>query len=226
MVSNTELQGQLNAANVQIQRLLEQVTALGGGSLSAKVVSVKRYDTVVDAPTLATLAELRCGASNPVQRSNGSAATCAKMDLALERGWISVRQASPSVQIEYKNWAPSVSYLYDLVELLKVQCNAIDVPEERRGSLAIPLTGLEELLGYMISQLDLLKLKGERPRDPEVVEAVAQAIHGQADLPLASPTVWAAYSQVSHLALMAAFKTAAKAQAKPGARKDAAQVDH
>jgi hypothetical protein len=187
---------------------------------------VRQYDAVESVPHRRGLNEIPCDANNPVRRPTGSAVTCAKLDLALERGMKAVSQASPSVQIEYKNWAPAVSYLHDLLREAELQCNADDIPAERRASLGVFLTALEEVYEFMAGQLDLLKLKGERLRNPELVEAVAQSVHGPADLPLSSQAVKAAYGQVSHLALMASLKLAAKTQSKPGAPKDAAQEDH
>ena len=209
-----ELQGQLNAALSEVVKLKSDVALLTGQGTSKPVV-VLRYDAIDDVELRTVLSEVPHQVTNPVQRPTGSATTCLGLDLGLERGMLAVKKAPFATQVEYKRWAPMVSYLFDAVMDLERQCSSSDVPEERRKSIAVVLTHLREVLGYSTTQLDLLKLKGERANAPEVVDAVVQAVQGHHDLPISSPAVQAALTQVSHLSLLASMKAAAKAQSRP-----------
>jgi hypothetical protein len=123
---------------------------------------------------------------------------------------MAVRKGPYSAVIEYGNWAPVVSYLFDLTVELEEQCNADDIPWDRRASLAVCLTGLNEVLDFGMQQVDLLKLKGEKANAPQVVEAVTEALHGVDDLPLQSVAVRKMMKEVATLQVAASLKAAAK----------------
>lgn len=223
MAEMEEVQARLQAVQNELARVKEELSQVQlaqsqqGSSASSRGRPVVRVpEAVAGVAALAELSDIPHQPSNPVQRSTQAPASIALLDLEGETGYIRANRAGAPVAREYaETVAPVLSYLFDLQHALEQQCSAADIPEVRRKSLAVVMTGLQAVVEFVTERHDLLVAKGEFKHDPCLVQALEQSLAGVEGLPIVSSRVQQLLERQASARVLALTKQSAQRTAGP-----------
>lgn len=185
-----DLEATIAALQAENARLRAQTAAADAAAGSAREQpQVRLLSAAENVPILAKFEDIKQQEDNPVQRGHLAPPTISRLDLSIEPGMVRARTAGPAIQREYEVIAAALSYSWDALAVMQQQCSAVDIPEDRRKSLSVVVSAVEQVVQFLHERRDLLVTKGEFKNDPNLVKAVEMSLGGTDGLPISSTRV-------------------------------------